>query len=153
MQKTWIKSALLAGMVALAVSPAVLAETSSPQTNVQQPPHHRHHHDKAQWENFMARRQQELHEKLKLRPEQEAAWKTFVASMKHQPHQPGAMKDEPAPDRMQHMIDHMQKHLDELKTFYNQLSAEQKTTFDHWHMFPHGPMMHHHPMQKKQASQ
>ena len=92
---------------------------------------------------YIAKRQADLHAKLKLSPAQEPAWKAYTDSMT-----PPAMQDRPgqdrkalqampAPQRMEAMLGRMQQrqvrmesHLAALKTFYAALTPQQKKTFD-----------------------
>lgn len=97
----------------------------------------------------MQQHQQRLHDALKLSPEQEKAWAAFQQSHP----QPGQWQRPDlaeldklsAPERMEKMLERqkqhqeaMTQHLTALKTFYNQLSPEQKKTFDDFGM-PRGP--------------
>lgn len=92
-------------------------------------------------QEYMAKRQTELHAKLKLTAAQEPAWKTFTENMKpaamQQRMNRDTMQNMPAPQRMQAMIDgmkdgqaRMESRLAELKTFYAVLTPEQQKTFD-----------------------
>lgn len=92
-------------------------------------------------QEYMAKRQAELHAKLKLAAAQEPAWKTYVASMTPpaagQRPDRAALQGMPAPQRMQAMLDimkqgqaRMESHLAALKTFYAVLTPEQQKTFD-----------------------
>lgn len=97
----------------------------------------------------MEQRQKQLHDALKLAPEQEGAWKKFADSM-----QPGGRKlqDTPAnwrsltaPERAEKMLDlakrhqeRMAEHVAALKEFYATLSPEQKKIFDEYHSGPRG---------------
>lgn len=95
--------------------------------------------DPAKRDTFIAQRQKALHDKLKIQPKQEAAWKAYTESMK-----PGQMMPPPAanpaakaPERMEQQIklmgahqEAMQKHLEAFKTFYNQLTPEQQKIMD-----------------------
>lgn len=88
-----------------------------------------------------AKRQADLHTKLKLSAAQEPAWKTYTdsmkpADMKDRPDR-AAMKKMPAPQRMEAMLERMKQgqsrmesHLAALKTFYATLTPEQQKTFD-----------------------
>ncbi|MEO8408129.1 MAG: Spy/CpxP family protein refolding chaperone [Oxalobacteraceae bacterium] len=89
----------------------------------------------------MAKRQAELHAKLKLNASQEAAWKTYTDSMtppdRSQRPDRAALQNMPAPQRMQAMLDRMKQgqtrmesHLAALKTFYAVLTPEQQKIFD-----------------------
>lgn len=112
----------------------------------------------------------DLGEKLHLKDNQQAAWKTYRGQLtdmatQHEKMMPGdghdmqkqmqkEMHDTPAPERMQKMADKMRmgaENLDKLAkqtaTFYKVLSPEQQTIFDLYqrNMRPHGGMkgMHH----------
>ncbi|MBC5782585.1 Spy/CpxP family protein refolding chaperone [Ramlibacter sp. USB13] len=103
--------------------------------------------DAARMEQFRARMQErmaqrlgELKQKLAITPAQEGAWSTWTANLQPTPHQ--------RPDRAEiarlttpERIDRMRalraernaamdKRMDATKTFYAQLNAEQKKTFD-----------------------
>ncbi len=96
--------------------------------------------DPAKMEARIAEHQKALHDKLKIQPNQEAAWKTFNDAMKPQGmpmERPKMDGNATTPERMQAHVDMMQKHLDAMKqradatkTFYAQLTPEQKKTFD-----------------------
>lgn len=99
----------------------------------------------------MAKHLAELHDKLKLSAAQEPAWKTFTNAIT-----PGAMPAHPdraamekmtAPERMEKMLAlskerqvKMESHLAALKTFYAQLTAEQKKIVDASHAHMHERM-------------
>ena len=105
------------------------------------------HMDPAKREAMMAKHLQMLHDKLKIQPQQEAAWQAFTASMKHEKMaRPPVDDNATAPEKMERMMQHrqaaMQKHLDALKTFYAQLTPEQQKIMDHLHR-PHGKGPHH----------
>jgi Spy/CpxP family protein refolding chaperone len=109
------------------------------------------HHDQArspeQMKERMAKRQAELHDKLKLTPAQEPAWKTFAERM-----QPGAMPARPdraelaklsAPERMERHLAMMKEHekrmtarLAAVKEFYAVLTPDQQKVFND--QFGHG---------------
>ena len=90
----------------------------------------------------MKQRQQELHTALKLNPEQEKAWAKLQAS--HPLAHPGADRPErsemaklSAPERAEKMLElqkqhqeAMSQHVTALKSFYSQLTPEQRKTFD-----------------------
>lgn len=98
-----------------------------------------------------------LHEQLKLTPQQEGAWTTFMEatkprqapmtdSAKAERQAMGAMS---APERMEKILGHakqrlahMQQHLDALKTFYAVLTPEQQKIFDANHQRMHQRMQH-----------
>lgn len=107
--------------------------------------------DPAKMEAMAAKRAAELKAQLKLTPEQEPAWNSFVAAMKPDAK---AMPQRPAREELDKLttperIDKMralrdQQHKDMLaamdkrdqatKTFYATLNAEQKKTFDAQHL-------------------
>ncbi|MDR0736564.1 MAG: Spy/CpxP family protein refolding chaperone [Zoogloeaceae bacterium] len=87
-------------------------------------------------------RQEKLHKALNLSEAQEAAWKTFIADANPQWQRPdrNAFAQLSTPERLEKMLEFSQKHqefmaqrLAALKTFYTQLSDEQKKTFDSFH--------------------
>jgi len=98
---------------------------------------------KARRAEMRAQRIARLHDELKITPAQEAAWKSFVASM--QPAQRGqhgkadrsATAGLSAPERMSRAIARqkqrtvaMEQRLGALNSFYSVLTPEQKQTFD-----------------------
>lgn len=122
----------------------------------------------------MAKHQAGLHDRLKLTPEQEPAWKTFTEAIA-----PATMPTPPdrkemdklnTPQRMEQALARMQEHqgkmqahLTALKTFYAVLTPEQQKIFDdshrrmarHWrermaeHMGGKRTMHDHSPMMDK----
>ncbi|MDR2626045.1 MAG: Spy/CpxP family protein refolding chaperone [Zoogloeaceae bacterium] len=90
-----------------------------------------------------AARQEKLHKALNLSAAQEDAWKAFIADAAPQQWQRPdreAFAKLSTPERMEKMLEFSQKHqefmaqrLAALKTFYAQLSDEQKKTFDSFH--------------------
>jgi len=136
--KTFRKS-LLIGLTVLGMgttSLAAHADDSSAQ------PGARHAQMQAKMAEMMAKRQQKLHDLLKLTAAQEPAWTAYVAAIKPaapaQPHgDRAAFAAMSAPDRLSKMIDMskqhesmMEAHLAALNTFYGQLTADQKTIFN-----------------------
>lgn len=141
--KTIAKSMLI-GLTVLGLGTASLAARADDTTA----PAGRHGHamDQAQMQAKMAdmwaKRQQKLHDLLKLSPAQEGAWSTYQAAIK--PAAPAGMHPDraalaamSAPDRLSKMIDMskqheatMEAHLAALNTFYGQLTADQKTIFN-----------------------
>lgn len=89
----------------------------------------------------MKANQQQLHDTLKLKPEQEAAWNKFQES---HPFMNGLQRPDrgdwaklSAPERAEKMLEQQKKHqeamsqhVNSLKAFYDQLTPEQKKTFD-----------------------
>ena len=107
--------------------------------------------DPAKMQAMMEKRQAELKAKLKLTPAQEGAWTTFTAAMKppadmaknHEAMR-GEMQKLSTPERIDKMKAmratrdaEMDKRTDAVKTFYAQLTPEQKTVFDAQHMGGH----------------
>lgn len=97
----------------------------------------------------------QLHDKLKLTPQQEPAWKAFTEATKPQHDQKmhpakadrQAMAAMSAPARMEKMLERskerlaaMQQHLDALKSFYAVLTPEQQKIFDASHQDMHDRM-------------
>lgn len=97
---------------------------------------------------FIEKRQAELHKKLKLGAEQEAAWKTFTEKMRAMPPQERPNRDEmralSTPERLDRMLA-MAKEREKLmetraaavKEFYAALTPEQRKLFDD-QAFRHG---------------
>ncbi|MBS4097980.1 MAG: Spy/CpxP family protein refolding chaperone [Sulfuricella sp.] len=97
--------------------------------------------DTAQFAARMAKRQAELHDKLALKEDQEAAWKAFAEQIKpgEQAARPDwkALSQLTAPERMEKMLSFMKdretkmsSHLAALKTFYAVLTPAQQKIFD-----------------------
>ncbi|MBI4693213.1 MAG: Spy/CpxP family protein refolding chaperone [Gammaproteobacteria bacterium] len=106
-----------------------------------------HRRDPGAWAEHMKQRQTALHDALKLRPDQEAAWSNFIANTtpKELPLREDwkALAELPAPERMSKMLDRMKQHETELAAripvvteFYAKLSPEQQKIFNEqfgWH--------------------
>jgi transglutaminase/protease-like cytokinesis protein 3 len=103
----------------------------------------------------MEKHRSQLHDKLKLSPQQEPAWKAFTEATKPQHDQKmhqakadrQAMAAMSAPARMEKMLEHskerlarMQQQLDALKSFYAVLTPEQQKIFDTSHQSMHDRM-------------
>ncbi len=103
----------------------------------------------------MEKHRTQLHDKLKLTPQQEPAWKAFTEATKPQHDQKKhqakadrqAMAAMSAPARMEKMLERskerlarMQQHLDALKSFYAVLTPEQQKIFDASHQRMHDRM-------------
>jgi Spy/CpxP family protein refolding chaperone len=99
----------------------------------------------------MAKRQAELHDKLKLNASQQAAWNDYVAKMNpgERPARPDRAEFDKlsAPERMEKMLARMKdgearmaERVDATKAFYAVLTPEQQKTFDE--EFRHGPGRH-----------
>jgi protein CpxP len=110
---------------------------------------HRHdaHHDASKVAAWYQKRQAALHDKLKLRPDQEAAWQSFVQKTapvvpKREGH--ADWRTMPAPERMDRMLSAMKdrearmtEQAAAVKAFYGVLSPEQQKVFD-------GQFLRHH---------
>ena len=96
--------------------------------------------DKTKFMEKVQKQQAELHDKLHLRAEQESAWQAFTASV---PPIPGerpdfeALSKLPAPERMDHILKHMQQRQERVaqraaavKALYAVLTPEQQKIFD-----------------------
>jgi len=96
----------------------------------------------------MEQHQKKLLEALKLTPDQEPAWKKFVASEGPAPISRAAAKPEDwsklsSPERADRALEMMKErqtrmgeHVVALKEFYAVLTPEQKKTFDDFHVGP-----------------
>lgn len=97
--------------------------------------------DPAKFKEKMAQRQAELRQKLNLSAAQEPAWNTFIAAMT--PPERGQRPDRAewdkltAPERMERKLQRLQqrearmaKQLEAVKSFYAQLTPEQRAIFD-----------------------
>lgn len=149
---SFTKRALMAGLIAgsgmlAASSFALSAGTASGKTGCEARHGQKNH---AEWEARRDAHQSALKEKLKLSPEQEAAWNTFTQAsqpgMRHAGGDRQAMRSEfdklTTPqrlDRMQAMSDarraRMLERSQAIKAFYAQLSPEQQKVFDAEAMF------------------
>jgi Spy/CpxP family protein refolding chaperone len=145
-----IRTNVLIALAALSLGGAALAAEAPQAPQAQQGQHHQLTPEQrqarmAEWRakrtEAMAQRQNQLHSDLKLSSSQEAAWNSFVASMKpaaHDQHRDhAALASLSAPERMRKMIDMskqrtamMEARLGALDTFYSTLSPEQKKVFD-----------------------
>lgn len=134
--KTLQHRLLIAGLtVALGLSAVARAQTPPDRPDPAQMEQRR-----ARMHERMARHLAELKQKLQLAPGQEAAWTTWTATMKPAPHQrPDRAEFEKltTPERIDRMRAlraernaEMDRRMDATKSFYAQLSAEQKTVFD-----------------------
>lgn len=110
--------------------------------------------DPAKREAMMEKHLQMLHDKLKIQPAQEAAWKTYIAAIKPLPTQtqtplkPDAKLPEQLDSHlkmMQQHLDMMQKHVAATKALYQQLTPEQQKQFDQEGQRMHTGMQHRMP--------
>lgn len=97
--------------------------------------------DPAKFEAFVAKHQARLHDKLQLKPEQEADWKAFVAKTRpaERPARPDweSLAKLPTPERLDRMQalarereQRMEARAAAVKAFYATLAPEQQKTFD-----------------------
>lgn len=103
----------------------------------------------AQWQERMAKRheqrQQQLHHALKLTPAQEEHWKNYIEATRPpgkpaQAHDGEGWNQLTTPQRLERMQQfkaerdaRMNRHLEAVKQFYSQLTAEQQKVFDQHH--------------------
>lgn len=145
MNKTF-KHLLIGATMSVMALGAVAQEGTASQGEQAGRPHMSHdgHHkrmDPAKFKEKMAERQAELRQSLNLTPAQEPAWNAFTAAMT--PPDFGKRPDRAemekltAPERMERKLQrmqqrqaHMSKQLEAVKTFYAQLTPEQRATFD-----------------------
>ena len=106
-----------------------------------------HRPDGARFIQHMEKHRARLHDKLKLAPEQEAAWKVFADKTKPQAPRIKAVRAElealPAPARMDRMIALMKERESRMmdraaavKEFYAVLTPEQQKLFDKATVWP-----------------
>jgi protein CpxP len=129
------------GLAAIGAQAQSTAPAASPAQAQQHQGHHGQKLTPEQRAAYRARRIARLHDELKITSGQEAAWKSFVATM-----QPPANAQRPdraasasltAPQRAAKTIElqkqrtaFMEQRLGALNSFYSVLSPEQKKTFD-----------------------
>ena len=112
------------------------------------PPGARGDEHRKMFENMEHRREQRLHDLLQIKPEQEAAFRTFVSGLEAArsergkgPGQAGARPEEPKPLTTPERLDRAAQRLTEaqarlqktsvvIKTFYAALTADQRKAFD-----------------------
>lgn len=129
-----------AGLAAYAQAPA--APDARPQLTQEQRAAKFAEH-KAKRAERMAQRQAKLHDSLRLTSAQEGAWRDYLAATKHEPRgerkrmDRDAYRSMSAPQRMEMRIAmqkqrtaRMESRLAATKTFYAQLTADQRKTFD-----------------------
>ncbi|HYF18623.1 MAG TPA: Spy/CpxP family protein refolding chaperone [Ramlibacter sp.] len=137
LRKHLITCALLAGLGA-----GAHAQTPPPASPGAGAPHAQgRHFDPARMAARVNQRLEDLKQKLQLSPGQESAWSSFANAMRPNPNRQRPDREAIArmatPDRIDHMralrnerIAEMDRRADATKAFYNQLTAEQKKTFD-----------------------
>ncbi|MBT9581986.1 Spy/CpxP family protein refolding chaperone [bacterium] len=128
---------ILLGLIAIGVVAAAFAEP----WRKKEPP------DPAQRAEMRRKHLEELHQKLALQPDQEAAWLAFVE--KTQPPPPPEREDFgklKAPQRLERMLEHLRQqeanlelHLAALTELYHRLTPEQQEVFDRTPPPPHFP--------------
>lgn len=108
------------------------------------------HHE--QHGKMMEQHHKQLHDALKLTPEQETGWKKLIESEQPRPSSVGAGKREDwsklsAPERAEKTLElykarqeHMTEYVAALKGFYSTLSPEQKKIFEDMHASQRGSM-------------
>jgi protein CpxP len=112
-----------------------------------------HAQGQATWGERAAKREQKLHDTLKLTPAQEAAWSAYTAAIKPAARpergQRADWKALPAPERMAKRLEMARQQLAMMEarvgattTFYGVLSPEQKKLFDEHGMQRGGHRMH-----------
>ena len=104
----------------------------------------------------------QLHDRLKLNPQQEKSWLIFSEQVKNKDHHHGWDRKNidtlSTPERLDLMLSQMKKrqeimetHIKAVKTFYNQLTIEQKKSFDEsYREFEH---KWHHEKEGKERSE
>lgn len=99
----------------------------------------------------MEQRHQQLHDALKLTPEQEGSWKKLMDAEQHKPMRDAAKGEDwsklSTPERAEKMLELSKQHQAQmservaaLKGFYATLTPEQQKTFDQFHAAPKGRM-------------
>jgi Spy/CpxP family protein refolding chaperone len=161
-QSLFTKRALMVGLIAgsgiLAASAFAMTATGPGSKGDCEARHGQQFH--ARWEEHRAEHLSALKEKLKLTPEQGAAWTAFASASQRGEHPVGvdrqAMRGEFAKlttpqrlDKMLAMADQRHARMAEraqaIKTFYAQLTPEQQSVFDAEAMpGRHGGERHHH---------
>lgn len=150
-----MRKTILTSLAALSLGVAAIgaqAQTAAPAAQDQARQHQGHFghgqkltpEQRAQWQakraEKRAQRVAKLHDELRITPAQEAAWKSFVASMQpaqRPAHDRAAWASLTAPERMAKAIElqkrrtaAMEQRLGALNSFYSVLTPEQKQTFD-----------------------
>lgn len=137
--KASFKSTLLAA--SLAASALTALAQAGPGPGINQPDAERRARLQERGTQHMAQRATDLKAKLKLSPEQEAAWNTYIAAMKPPARPPLPNRADidklSTPERLDKMRELRQQREAEFdqrdaatRTFYATLSPEQKKTFD-----------------------
>ncbi len=139
------QSVLLATGLGAFLAPPVFADSGCGAMGGREA-HHEHHGKK------MEQHHQQLHDSLKLTPEQEPGWKKLMESEQPKPSSAGAAQREDwsklsAPERADKTLElykarqeHMTEYVAALKGFYATLSPEQKKIFEDMHASRRGGM-------------
>jgi len=131
---------LVAGLGAVAASPAMADPGCGPMGN------HQERHVK-----MMEQHHQQMHDALKLTPEQEPAWAKLLESEQPRPALSGGQPEDwaklKAPERAEKMLElskarlvQMTEHVAALKAFYATLTPEQQKVFEESHAAQRGGM-------------
>ncbi len=147
--RTFASSLLLASSLGILAAPVLAAPKDCGPVGM--------HGDWEHRDERMAQHHKQLHDALKLTPDQEGAWKKFIDSeppmAKAEPVKPEEWAKLTTPQRADKMLERMREHqsrmfeqVTALKDFYDVLTPEQKKTFDDFHSAPqpgmrgkHGP--------------
>ena len=152
----FLKNTFFVGLTAISLATSAGVFAQQPASSTPTPERAKKmEHMQQRMQAGMEKHRAQLHDKLKLTPQQEPAWKTFTDATN--PAHAGMHKDRSAehqtmatltaPARMEKMLEHakerlarMQQHLDALKTFYAVLTPEQQKIFDESHHRMHQRM-------------
>jgi protein CpxP len=144
LQKTAVASVLT--LVAALAGTNVFAADAVPQTTSAAPAMHRPHPDQqARFAEFKAKKEAEIHDLLKITPEQEGAWKAFLSRVTPPPQdhsappRPHTVGEAPtAPQMLEHKLERLQKEearvrafLDATKELYAVLTPDQRKLADY----------------------
>lgn len=138
--KTLQRHLIAAGLVAALGLGAVASAQTPPAGPAGRPDPAQREQFRARMQERMAQRLAELKQKLQITAGQEAAWTTWTAAMKPAPHQRpdrAELEKLSTPERIDRMRAlraernaDMDRRMDATKSFYAQLSADQKKVFD-----------------------
>ena len=138
----------LSMLATLAVSPAYAHEGAGDDHCDRSGHNHWQHHDRSE---FIAKRNAQLHDKLKLSASQEVNWATYTEKTKLSEPMDKQQWEElaklPTPERLDRILALKTEHLKKfearnqaVKAFYSTLTSDQKTIFD---ASFHHPSHHH----------
>lgn len=136
-----LMKALMAGLISAGVGTIALTAYADEAGCHDKAAHRDFRHDRDFFAERIGQRKVKLYNELKLKPEQEAAWNTFIEKMK--PTLPKERPDGaefrklPAPERLDKMLEmmkaresQMENRLAAVKDFYATLTPEQQKVFD-----------------------